>query len=195
VEKILKKYINNKLSQMKNNILKGTIIVMTIVAFVSCNKEEGLQQYFVKNQDNPNFISLDIPASILDLNKTELSKEDKEAISSFKKLNVLIFKLNGDNSIEYKKEKVTLKKILKQNNFKELMRFKQENRSVVVKYIGSDTSMNEVVVFGYSNKEGFAIARILGKNMQPSKIMKLIASLKGKSINKKQLEEIKQVFS
>jgi len=180
---------------MKNNILKGTIIVMTIVAFVSCNKEEGLQQYFVKNQDNPNFISLDIPASILDLNKTELSKEDKEAISSFKKLNVLIFKLNGDNSIEYKKEKVTLKKILKQNNFKELMRFKQENRSVVVKYIGSDTSMNEVVVFGYSNKEGFAIARILGKNMQPSKIMKLIASLKGKSINKKQLEEIKQVFS
>ena len=40
-------------------------------------------------------------------------------------------------------------------------------------YIGNDTEIDELIIFGVSSEYGFAIVRVLGDDMELSKIMKL----------------------
>jgi hypothetical protein len=42
-----------------------------------------------------------------------------------------------------------------------------------IKYIGEDSEIDELIVFGFSLDNGFAIIRVLGGDMELSKIMKL----------------------
>jgi hypothetical protein len=42
-----------------------------------------------------------------------------------------------------------------------------------IKYIGEDSEIDELIVFGFSSANGFAIIRVLGDDMELSKIMKL----------------------
>ena len=42
-----------------------------------------------------------------------------------------------------------------------------------IKYIGEDSEVDELIIFGFSPDKGFAIIRVLGNNMELSKIMKL----------------------
>ena len=42
-----------------------------------------------------------------------------------------------------------------------------------IKYIGEDSEIDELIVFGFSSDNGFAVIRVLGDDMELSKIMKL----------------------
>jgi len=44
---------------------------------------------------------------------------------------------------------------------------------IVVKYIGEDSTIDELILFGNMNNTGFAVIRVLGNKMDPAKIMKL----------------------
>jgi hypothetical protein len=44
---------------------------------------------------------------------------------------------------------------------------------VQILYIGDDSEIDELIIFGYSFKKGFAVVRVLGDNMQLSKILQL----------------------
>ena len=46
-------------------------------------------------------------------------------------------------------------------------------KSSSLKYIGDDSEIDELIVFGVSPEYGFAIVRVLGDDMELSKIMKL----------------------
>ena len=48
-----------------------------------------------------------------------------------------------------------------------------KKRQGIVKYIGTDSTIDELIVLGTMNEKGFAIIRVLGDNMEPAKIMKL----------------------
>tara|TARA_R110002073_G_scaffold72537_1_gene177330 strand:- start:327216 stop:327761 length:546 start_codon:yes stop_codon:yes gene_type:complete len=160
---------------MKKSINYLVIVVLAIVS-VSCSSEASLQKYYIDSQEDKNFLSIDIPASIISL-KDEVSPEAAEAYKSLRKMNLLAFKKNEVNEAEFLIEKKKVSAILKNNKFKELMRMKDKGRDIVIKYEGDDESMDEVIVYASDKTQGFALVRILGDNMKPEKIMKLIGDV------------------
>ncbi len=161
---------------MKKVIIYIGAVVM-LIAGISCSSEASLQKYYIDSQENKNFISLDVPASVLKL-KDNVTPEEKEALASLKKFNVLAFKKDGSNDAEFTQEKQKVKIILKNPKFKELMRVKDKGRNIVIKYEGDDTTMDEVIVYASDKTQGFALVRVLGDNMDPAKIMKLANSIR-----------------
>ena len=50
--------------------------------------------------------------------------------------------------------------------------------AVSVNYLGEEESIDEIIFFGSESEKGFAIARIVGENMNPSDIMKMAEEIK-----------------
>lgn len=161
---------------MENKNLIFVSIAFLSLLFVSCGSDASLQKYYVESQESSNFIALDIPASIITL-KEDVPAETKETLNSLKKLNVLAFKLDADNVDEFKSENKRVKSILKNKKYNELMRGKHKNINFQIKYLGDDDNIDEVVLYASETSQGFVIARVLGDNMKPEKIMKLINNL------------------
>jgi len=157
--------------------IKGFLVLASIV-LISCNSAPTLQKYIVDSKENNEFISIDIPASIIQLKNVTISDDVKNTLNTIKKMNFLAFQLNDNNKDLYKTEKMKVAKILKNPKYKQLIRFKRNKSSVSVSYLGKESAINEVVVFGADNEKGFAIIRILGKNMTPSDIIKLSQDIK-----------------
>ena len=166
------------------------MLFVVAIAGISCASEASLQKYYIDSQDNKNFISVDVPASIITL-QDDAAPEVKEAYKSLKKMNVLAFTKNESNTAEYAVEKEKVQKILKSKKFTELFRMKDKGRSVVVKYEGDDDSMDEVIIYASDATQGFALVRVLGDKMTAEKMMKLGNSIKdvdGDNFGLKQLE-------
>ena len=161
---------------MKNTVKALLLLIPILLA--SCASKQSLQEYYVDNQENPNFISLDIPASILKMEEVDLSEVQKEAVESLRKFNLLAFRKNADNSDEYKSEKAKIKEILKDDEFVELMKINSSYGKGVIKYLGEDDAIDEVIIYGDNKDEGFAVIRVLGKNMNPAHVMHLMEAIK-----------------
>src|SRR5690554_1413122 len=126
------------------------IILFNLLAFillVSCNQGESLQTYFVDNQETSNFISADIPTTIVELDKSTLTEDQKEAYNSVKRLNFLGFKINENNQDVYNEELSKVKSILNDKKYIELIEFNDKAAKVIVKYIGDDDAVEEFIVF------------------------------------------------
>ncbi|MBL4568675.1 MAG: DUF4252 domain-containing protein, partial [Flavobacteriaceae bacterium] len=155
-------------------LLAGLFLVFS---FTSCVNEASLQSYLVKSQDKAGFITFDIPASVLQLRSDGASAEAKKALNSLKKINIVAM-LYQDNAAELKAEKETIQKILKSSNYKSLMRFNQSDMKVSLYYTGEADAIDEIIAFGYGAKQGVGIARILGDNINPGEIIKMMKDVK-----------------
>jgi len=145
-----------------------------VVALTSCNYGETLQGYYVTNQETPNFISVDIPVSLVSVDNIELTNDQQDAYDSIDKLNMLGYTIGEDNQEEYKVELSKVQTLLKDDKYQELFRGgNSTDGKVNIKYIGDDDSIDELIIFGSANDRGFAIIRVLGDNMEPAKIIKL----------------------
>ena len=156
----------------------------------SCASQQSLQEYYVDNKENPNFIFLDIPASILKMEEAELTDVQKEAVESLRKFNLLAFKKTSENVDEYKLEKAKVKEILKNDEFVELMKINSSYGKGVIKYLGEDDAIDEVIIYGDSKDQGFALVRVLGKNMNPSHIMQIMQAIQKSDYDGEALGEI-----
>jgi hypothetical protein len=161
---------------MKNYIKILILFIGSALLLGSCTKEETLQEYYINSQENENFLSVDIPRSIVTL-KDDVSQETKEAFNSIKKLNILAFKVDDSNKANYEAEKTKIEKILKSKKFNDLIRVKHKNAHILVKYKGDDDSIDEFIVYGSDDQKGFAVARVLGKEMKPDKIVKMMKDI------------------
>lgn len=180
---------------MKRTIINQIICTLFAAAFlVSCSNSVSLQRYFVDNQETKNFISQDIPLSLIEIDKTEFTEEQKEAYNSVSKLNFLGYKADENNAEELKAEIETVKTILSDAKYKELMEFSDKGNKVVVKYIGNDEEADEVVVFGSSKDMGFAVVRILGNDMSPDKMVTLVSAMQKANVDENQIEDIMNFF-
>lgn len=83
-----------------------------------------------------------------------------------------------NNEAEVLAEKAQLEKILKGSEYKSLMRFTEKNIKISLYYSGEGDAIDEVIAFGYGSEQGVGVARILGDNMDPSKIMKMMNDVK-----------------
>jgi len=173
-------------------IITALILVVTLS---SCNQGETLQSYYVMNQETPDFMSVDIPTSFVNLDKVTLTDEQTEAYESVDKLNMLAFELKEDNKEVYQAELAKVKTILANPKYEELFRGgNSTDGKIIIKYIGTDTSIDELIVFANSKEKGFGIVRVLGDDMEPAKIMTLGDALKDADFDDKQLQGFSDFF-
>lgn len=166
-------------------ILSG--VMLTLMA---CSSTQSLQEYYVDNAENPNFISLDLPVSILKLDNTNLSGLQREALESLRKLNVLAFRKTTDNAAVYSLEKEKVNNILKNDDYVELVKLNSKYGKGVIKYLGEEDAIDEVVIFGNSDDKGFALIRVLGDNMNPAYIMQLLKAIQNSDYDSQSLGAI-----
>jgi len=153
------------------------LIGILLITFASCSSEQSLQEYYVDNSENPNFLSFDVPVSVLNLKETELSEKQKEAVSSLNKLDILAFKKTTENSTTYEAEKTSVATILKNEDFVELMKMNTPYGKATVKYLGDEDAIDEVVIYGDNKDKGFALIRVLGDDMNPANMLQLLQAI------------------
>lgn len=177
---------------MKSNVV--TLIFLVLLALTSCNSEPSLQKYFVENSEKKNFIALDISSGILNIDQTKLSTEQAEALNSFDKMNILAFKANDKNQTEFEAERVKIKGILKSPKYQELMKVGSGKDGATISFVGTDEDIEEFVIFANRKENGFAVIRVLGKNMNPNNIMILMSVLQNSKINMEQLKPLEKLL-
>jgi hypothetical protein len=166
-----------------------------IAAFVSlfllsCNNEPSLQKYFVENSEKKDFVALDVSPSIFNVDKTKLTPEQKTALGSFDKMNVLAFKLDANNKAAFEVESEKVKQILKGKDYQELMKFGSGKDAASVSFVGDEDHINEFILFAKKKENGFAVVRILGNDMNPNNIMNMISLLQSSNIDLEQLKPL-----
>ncbi len=169
--------------------LAGALGLLMLLA--GCSSTQSLQEYYVDNAENPNFLSLDLPANILKLEESELSASEQEALGSLRKLNILAFRKTTENAEAYKEESSKVKAILKNEKFKELMKLNTKYGKGVIKYLGEEDAIDEVIIYGDHKENGFAVIRVLGKDMNPAYFVQLMQSLESSDFEAEGLQELR----
>jgi hypothetical protein len=162
--------------------MKKIATLLSLVLFVlfasSCKKEQSLQSYLVDASGKENFYTGDIPVSSILAAKADVSEDIKKMIKSIKKINFVFLPKTADNIAAYEVEKGKLKNIFSNNKaYKSLMSMKVKGMNVNVYYAGNTAAVNEVIAFGYGDTAGVGVARLLGENMNPAKIIKTLSSM------------------
>lgn len=181
---------------MKNLKSIFFLLAVTILAASCGDGTPSLQEYYVDKAENPNFISIDLPTSLLGVASSSLTEKQKEAYESVKKLNVLAFKVNTDNRAAYEEEKTTVQTILKDDKYEELMVINSGKYKGTVKYLGDDEAIDEVILFGSDDENGFALVRVLGNKMKPENMMSLVEAVQKGAVDSGALEsQLEGIFN
>jgi hypothetical protein len=181
-----------KTRPMKKITLLFSLVFLVLFAS-SCKNEKSLQGYLVDTSGKEGFYTGDLPVSSVLSAKAAVSEDVKETIRSIKKINVAFLIKTAENTAAYEIEKEKLKNIFKDNNtYKNLMSMKAKGMNVKVYYSGDTNAVNEVVAFGFGKEAGVGVARLLGENMNPAKIIATINSMdfEESSASLKQLSKI-----
>ncbi|MDN3677751.1 DUF4252 domain-containing protein [Flavobacterium paronense] len=172
--------------------MKITFYLATLISLLltSCNNEPTLQKYFVESAEKKNFVALDVSPGIINIDKTKLTAEQKTALGSFDKMNVLAFKLDTTNKAEYDVESQKVTQILKNEEYQELMKVGSGKDGASVSFVGDVDNIDEFIFFAKKKENGFAVVRILGNDMNPNNILNMISLLKSANINMEQLKPL-----
>jgi hypothetical protein len=170
------------------------IAFLTAVLLMSCNSEPSLQKYFVENSEKKDFIALDISSSILNLKKTKLSAEQSAALKSFDKMNIIAFQINDKNKALYEAESLKVSQILEDEKYQELMKVGSGKDAASVSFVGDENNINEFILFAKKKDNGFAVVRILGKDMNPNNIMTMLSVLQSADIDMEQLKPLQDLM-
>jgi hypothetical protein len=170
------------------------VIVSTLLLLFGCSSKPTLQKYFVENTESSDFVVIDLTPKMLKIDETKLNATQKEALASFEKINVLAFKINDKNKSQYDAERAKVKAILKDPQYEQLMKFGSGNQGAQISVLGEGEHINEIVIFGNKNENGFAVARVLGKDMNPNAIIEMMGLLKEGNISLDQLKPLQDLM-
>ncbi|OEK08718.1 hypothetical protein A8C32_00095 [Flavivirga aquatica] len=174
--------------------IKYILILFIAVSFTSCTDGASLQKYYVDNQEAKNFISQDFPLTMIEIDKSNFTKAQNDAYNSVKKINFLGYKANKTDNETLKTELAKVETILSNGKYNDLMEFNDKGNKVIVKYLGDEEIADEVIVFGNSKELGFGIVRVLGDDMNPSKMVTLIEVLQKSNIDESKVQDIMNFF-
>jgi hypothetical protein len=180
----------------KNHIMTHKLLTLltALIVLVACNNEPSLQKYIVDRTENPNFITLDLPSSILNIAENKLTDAEKEALKSLKKLNILAFKKSEDNQVSYQSENKIVTNILKDTKYQELMSLGSGKGSLAMYCLGKDEAIEEFILHANDNNIGFAIIRILGNNMNPENLMAFVGALQKSNLDTDALQPLTEIL-
>jgi len=168
------------------------IIISLVLS--SCTGEPTLQKYIVENSEKKDFLVLDVSSSIINVNKSKLTADQKTALASFNKMNILAFKLDEKNKASYDLESQKVTEILKGEDYQELMKIGSGKDAASISYIGDDDHINEFILFAKKKDNGFAVVRILGNDMNPNNIMNMLSLLKSANVDMDQLKPLQALM-
>ena len=158
----------------------------------SCNSKPSLQKYFVDHQEKSGFLAVDVSPSILNVDKTKLTPEQNKALASFDKMNILAYKIDSKNKGQFDIERKKVNEILKDTiTYQQLVKYGSGKDGASMSFVGTENHISEFILYGTKSDNGFAVVRILGKDMNPADAMTLLSVLKSSNIDMKQLEALK----
>lgn len=170
------------------------LLFSAILMLASCNSEPTLQKYFVENTENKDFIAMDVSPSILNVDKTKLTLEQQTALQTFDKMNILAFKVNDKNQAQFEAEKAKVNLILKDKKYQQLMKYGSGKEGASISFVGDDEHIDEFVLYANKKENGFAVVRILGKDMNPSGILSMFSLLKNSNLDMEQLKPLQELL-
>jgi len=150
-------------------------IYFPLVILLGCSSQDSLQKYMAKNSENPNFLAIDLSSNILNIDSEKLSEDEKEMFNSIKKLNVLLFRKRDNNEI-YNKEKEELQNIINKNSeYEKLIQANTKGKKITFYSLGSQDTVDEIVLLASDDDIGFAVIRLLGKKINPENMMNFMS--------------------
>ncbi|MGL2967065.1 DUF4252 domain-containing protein [Flavobacterium sp. XGLA_31] len=167
---------------------------LATLLLMGCQQQPSLQKYFVENSEKKDFVVLDISSDILNLDESKLTPEQKTALKSFDKMNILAFKADKNNQAAFTSESQKVAQILKGKDYQQLMKVASGKSGASVSYVGSEDDIDEFVLYAKKKENGFAVVRILGNDMNPNNIMTMLSLLKNANVDMSQLEPLKALM-
>jgi hypothetical protein len=174
--------------------IKTLSVVCLGILMTACNNEQSLQQYYVENQSNKDFVAIDVPTSMF-TNSESLNEDQKRTLETVKKINVLAIPQKTENKQRIEEEKANVNDILKDEKYQLLMRFGGGESRVEIYFTGEEEAVDELILYGFDENRGMGIARVLGKDMNPSDIVNLMRSLEKGDLDLDGLSGIAQMFT
>ena len=169
-------------------------LVLLSLGLVSCNNETSLQEFYVENQNDNQYVAFDIPASLLAGDNSRFTPEQKATLETIRKVNILGFPKKDGNKEILEQEQEKLSRILKSGKYNLLMRYGGGNRKAELYFSGEEDAIDELVVFGADEEKGFGIARVTGNDMNPGDIIKLFQTLDKDELNIEGLPNLGGMF-
>jgi len=169
-------------------------LVLAMMTLLSCSNDKSLQKYLVDKQDDDKFLKIDVATSLLQSDDSSFTQEQKDILETIKKVNVVAYKISNGDMTEYEAEKQKLATIINQEKYKTLMKMGSNKQGATLKYLGEEDAIDEVIVFASDNEKGFAVFRLLGKDMRPDQMIKLMNSIDDGDIDVSKLSGIGELF-
>ena len=170
-------------------------IGLAAVTLFSCSNKESLQRYIVDRQDDDSFLKIDIAASLLQTDSANLSQEEKDILKTIKKINVIAYPIDEGNVSAYEVKMKVLKTILDQDRYKTLMKYGSNKEGATLKYVGLEDAIDEIIVFVRDDEKGFALFRLLGDDMRPEQMIKLMTAIEKGDVDISKLNSIGKIFN
>jgi hypothetical protein len=167
---------------------------MSIIFVSSCETKPTLQKYFVKNTESADFVAVDIAPSVINIDKAKLTLDEKAALASFDKMNILAYKTDSTHFEKYDQEIKEVKLLLKDQNYQQLMKVGSGSDGAVIYFVGDATHIDEFVVLASKKENGFAVVRVLGDDMSPTHIMNMMQLLRKTDIKLDQLKPLQELM-
>lgn len=171
-----------------------SLFAVMILILASCNSKPTLQKYFVENTENKNFIALDVSPTALNIDSKQLSAEQKDALKTFDKMNILAFQVNDKNRAQFDVENAKVIAILKDKKYQQLMKFSSGKEGASISFIGDNDHIDEFILYANKKEKGFAVVRILGKDMNPTGIVSMLSILQTANVNFEQLKPLQKML-
>lgn len=78
--------------------------------------------------------------------------------------------------------------------YQQLMKFGSGKEVASLCFVGSNNQIEEFVLFANKKENGFAVIRILGKDMNPTNIITMTSVLQSATIDLEQLKPLQEMF-
>lgn len=179
---------------MRNLITKISALFLLGILLISCSNQQSLQEYYVDNQENNNFIMIDVPTSLISDDTQALDAEQKKVLKTLKKINLMAYPIKEETAANYDTEVAKVNTILAGDDYEQLMKMNSDEGGMKLYFKGEEEAIDEVIVFASEDSKGFMLARVLGDDMNINDMFSLMQSIEEGDIDVSQFEGIMDVF-
>lgn len=143
--------------------------------FINCENQPSLQTYFVEKMEDPSFLIVNLPFQLENIFDKTLTEEDMKTIASVGKLNLLVYRPKDGEQELLDNEFQTIQNILDNNRYQHLIDFKAFDKGQgSFMFEGETDQVEEGIVIVSIQDNGFGVLRILGSEINPVALSKLI---------------------
>jgi len=175
---------------MKSAIYLSISLALSLLFLSACGNNASLQKYIVEKQNDNNFITIDLPSSLILTEDNTLNEEQLQTIKSIKKVNMIALQLKEDNKPLYEMEKQRVQSILNTDTYETLMKYGSNDMGASLLFTGDVEAIDEIIIFASDTEKGFGLFRVIGEDMNPSQIVKLMNKVNSQNFDLSFMNEI-----